>query len=1001
MYQANEKFEEVILSPNRAFHARLIENDQVIVDNIKNFSMVSGNTEITIGSAIASYVEVTIEAQDLSLSGREVTLQTGLEVDGTVEYVPMGLFTIQNPKKESNKISFTAYDRLTSKCNAAYYSKLTYPVDAIDLLTEIEAMAGIEIDKTGLSRGIEISKRAVTSESEEDVTTTYVNPFDGYTYKETIGFVAGLFGTFAVCSRTGQVQFRWYTNRDYKIGSSIFYNDLQETEEEFSLEKIVCDTADETIVSGDGTTGISMQNPVMTKSILDTIVERIKGLQYAPTELRFIGDIRLDIGDVVTVVKNDNTEIQLPVISIQTSYDGGLMQTIGSYGNTAEEDDADTKGPIVEMIERVSYDMAIIKNLMTDNFTATNATIKNLSGDYADFKSVTTEDLEAIHAKIENLDVEHLDARYATIENLNATNTNVVNLQAEVGTFKSFSTSKFEAIEGNIEKLTTEKLSVTDANIKYATIENLNAANAKIQTLDTEKLSAKDADLKYANIEFSNIGNVAIENLFAGSGLIKDLVVGDQTITGELVGVTIKGDLIEGNTIVADKLVIKGEDGLYYKLNTNGVTTEAQQTEYNSLNGSIITAKSITATKIAVDDLVAFGATIGGFHITDKSIYSGVKTSATNTTRGIYLDKDGQIAAGDAANYLKYYKDQNGQYKLEISAGSISFGAGSKNLENEITNLHTETSTAQEKAEEAGAAANSAAKAASAADAVAKATQKDLDTAKVNLTAATNRVDATEEEIKTINASLELKIDTDKLVSVLNASADIIHLKGNRFIVESDNFNLTADGTMTAKNGNFTGELHATAQENGITYDINIDSMGIKLINSSKQSFVSLSYSGLKIAGDSKIVSITPTNSTIPGVLRAGSFWCDSIEGVYYQVTDWVDVVYGYGISTYSGNPTGGVKRIGATVELCAVVTNSTTWTTHDSIITIPYGFRPSRPVRAICQGSGSNRFVLTIYPDGRCSAERYSNNTTMSSSVPTGSWLCLYACWLTSERYY
>ena len=62
-----------------------------------------------------------------------------------------------------------------------------------------------------------------------------------------------------------------------------------------------------------------------------------------------------------------------------------------------------------------------------------------------------------------------------------------------------------------------------------------------------------------------------MEKFYSESGLIKNVVVGDQTITGELVGVTIRGDLIEGNTIKADKLVIKGEDGLYYKLNTNGL----------------------------------------------------------------------------------------------------------------------------------------------------------------------------------------------------------------------------------------------------------------------------------------------------------------------------------------------------------------------------------------------------------------------------------------------
>lgn len=132
---------------------------------------------------------------------------------------------------------------------------------------------------------------------------------------------------------------------------------------------------------------------------------------------------------------------------------------------------------------------------------------------------------------------------------------------------------------------------------------------------------------------------------------------------------------------------MKGSDGLYYKLNTDGVTTESEQTEYNSLNGTVIQAKSITATKIAVDDLVAFDATIGGFNITESSIYSGVKNSVNNTTRGIYMDNTGQIAFGDGSNYLKYYKDTDGSYKLAISARSIKMGASGKNVEEAINDV--------------------------------------------------------------------------------------------------------------------------------------------------------------------------------------------------------------------------------------------------------------------------------------------------------------------------
>ena len=225
-------------------------------------------------------------------------------------------------------------------------------------------------------------------------------------------------------------------------------------------------------------------------------------------------------------------------------------------------------------------------------------------------------------------------------------------------------TGKIVAAEGDIANLKTDKLSANEAKITYATIVNLNAAEAKI-----DKLAAIDFDAKYANIDFANVGEAAMEHLYSKSGLIENVTISDGTITGNLVGVTIKGDLIEGNTVVADKLVIKGTDGLYYKLNTDGMKIEAQQTDQNSLNGSIITAKSITATKISVDDLVAFDATIGGFNITSDALYSGVKESINNTTRGIYLGKDGQLAIGDSNNFLKYYKTTSGAYKLELSLG--------------------------------------------------------------------------------------------------------------------------------------------------------------------------------------------------------------------------------------------------------------------------------------------------------------------------------------------
>lgn len=287
--------------------------------------------------------------------------------------------------------------------------------------------------------------------------------------------------------------------------------------------------------------------------------------------------------------------------------------------------------------------------LIKDKLTANEAEIDDLVADNVTINNKLTAAEAAIDTLTANkLDAEIADLTYATIENLQATDAKINNLEATYGDFEVLVTNKFDAIEANIEDL------------------------------EANQITVDELEAKFANIDFTNIGQAAIENLFTESGLIKDLVVSSGTITGELVGVTIKGDLIEGGTVIADKLVIKGSDGLYYKLNTDGVTTEAEQTEYNSLNGSVITAKSITATKISVDDLVAFGATIGGFKITTDSIYSGAKSTAINTTRGVYMDDDGQFAVGDASNFFRFFKDEEGQYKLEISASSIKIGAKSK-----------------------------------------------------------------------------------------------------------------------------------------------------------------------------------------------------------------------------------------------------------------------------------------------------------------------------------
>ena len=331
------------------------------------------------------------------------------------------------------------------------------------------------------------------------------------------------------------------------------------------------------------------------------------------------------------------------------------------------------------------FEIVMAHKVTTDDLTAINASITNLRAEVASIGKLDV--LEA--------DIDSLAARFADIEHISATDIEafdieVENLRAKFGDFTDVSTEDLEAVNAEIDNL-----KAYTADFTHVSADKLKAFRADIENLNTNKLSAKDAELKYANIDFANITKAAIKKLFSDTGLINDLVVGDGTITGKLVGVTITGDLIEGNTVKADKLVVKGSDGLYYKLNfEGGEFAEGEQVPTDSLHGSAITAKSITAEKVSVKDLVAFGATIGGFEITDNSIHTIAKDSVDNTTRGIYFDNDAQFAIGDAANFFKYYKDQNGNYKLEISivnkvqSDLNNLSIGGRNLLRNSTNFY-------------------------------------------------------------------------------------------------------------------------------------------------------------------------------------------------------------------------------------------------------------------------------------------------------------------------
>ena len=248
-------------------------------------------------------------------------------------------------------------------------------------------------------------------------------------------------------------------------------------------------------------------------------------------------------------------------------------------------------------------------------------------------------------------------------------------LGTEVTEFKAVATNDLIAVNANIKNLNTDY-----GNFKTATADNFTAVNASIGDLNVAVFDAETGKVKFADIDFANIGEASIRNLFTKSGMIEHLTIKEANTTGALVAVTIKGDLIDANTLKAETLILRGDDGLYHKINlVAGTFTETEVIPDDKIHGSVIAANSITANQIYVSDLSAFGAKIGGFVIDDDSIHSDLKDSVNNLSQGIFLNSDGLMSVGDESNYIKFYEDETDEskkYKLEISADSIRFNVG-------------------------------------------------------------------------------------------------------------------------------------------------------------------------------------------------------------------------------------------------------------------------------------------------------------------------------------
>lgn len=602
MYTTTDVFNNAILGDNRKFLAKIRVGETEITEgiiSIKHMMQSCSTTNITVGGAVSSYVEIEMWKPEVQLQGTEIEVSIGVYVsEESIEWVPLGLFSVQQNENDDGLLKFTAYDRIKSKLSYAYFSDLTYPVDGIQVLKEISRKTGVPIDTTGLPSGVMISQRTVITENGVDENgnsiskITSENPFNGYSYREALGYIAMLYCKFAVADRDGTIRFKWYTDVDYDINTDMYYDDLKVPENEFSVGQISCSGYNATFSVGTGEENIKLENPVMTQERLEYIYNQIKGFHFLPASVSFIGDMRLDTGDIVTVNAKDGSVVKIPVMSVSQEYDGGLMSEIRSYGGSTET--TQTKSPILERLDRAYTELFLVKQIIGkkadfEYVHSIKGEFDDLSAKQAQFESATATNFKAVNARIDTVNASNI-----TTENLKAKVAELGYLSAESADLKYALIADLTATTGKIDSLTsiaitTDNITAEVAKLGYATADKLEAAEAKIEYLETNKLNLKDlttevakigyltadqANIRYAQIDFANVTGQVV-----GTSLIKDGAITDAKILG------LSANKITAGVLDAGKITVTN-------LNATNITV-------GTLNGKLIGTGSVDLNKLA------------------------------------------------------------------------------------------------------------------------------------------------------------------------------------------------------------------------------------------------------------------------------------------------------------------------------------------------------------------------------------------------------------------
>lgn len=467
------------------------------LEHLVSFPKITHETEKMIGGFPAKTCEFEIYNLDgkLSLNGKEVQVYRGLDISDTkTVWIPMGLFyadgedVTNNSTKRTIQFKGTDRTRLFDSPFANVYSKGIIPADTV-----ISTVAEKICAKHGLSINTATKSKIISYRFTEAVGTP-----EDTTDRQVIAWIAELSGCIPIISRDGQsLMFTRPTYKEtvteagktYPSGSyadkrkykTLSAEPLYGPINAISFGHADYDDAyvyqDDTDVETNGLHEWKINDNALAENDKSALAPKvfaiIKGMQIYPFELTdFIDDYLFDINDGIQIKKKDGAFVTTYVLGMNTTsrirsvFKAGTQDSSSADRNLAGSVKLDMK-KVKLSVDHINNQITALVKESDERYSEFTQTAEGLEGTIADTKNGLLAKIEATAEKAE--------LTYAKKETVD-------------GQIKGI-TDQLEGIDGKIEgKVTTEVQKDTTIAILAGKVESKISGNYVTKaTYDDEK----------------------------------------------------------------------------------------------------------------------------------------------------------------------------------------------------------------------------------------------------------------------------------------------------------------------------------------------------------------------------------------------------------------------------------------------------------------------------------------------------------------------------------